>query len=438
MNRTVSAVLVCSALLGAVASHAKEDTPAAGSESDALDLADKADAPSPQPISPLRAFLELAAGQEANPDGAYAGMGRLAFDFRYTGKLSPTVSAVLSARLDMARSRGGGYDGETNTWREAYLSWAAGPELSFDLGRVNVRNGVAVGYNPTDWFKQSAVRPILTLDPALLRENRQGTVVLQGQRVWDRGSVTFTVSPRLSTGGDDGLFSPRLRVTNPQDRWLVTGSYKVRDGLNPQILLFGGTSTPTQLGLNLTALVSDAMVAYAEMAGGDGQSLRDQAATSTASRAWQKRLATGLTYTAPNDLTLTAEWQYNSAAPKRADWQALPRDAQGTLINLASDLQDQTARQQLFVSAQWKPPSLRPLELVGFLQRDLETAGSLGWIEARFRMERTDLALQFHTFGGAAGAIYKAMPQQKGWQIIWRQYFDAAPVMNRRPTDNRG
>ena len=57
----------------------------------------------------------------------------------------------------------------------------ARPDTLIDLGRINVRNGVALGYNPTDYFRAGAVRAAVSVSPASLKENRQGSVMLRGQ-----------------------------------------------------------------------------------------------------------------------------------------------------------------------------------------------------------------------------------------------------------------
>ena len=46
-------------------------------------------------------------------------------------------------------------------------------------GRINVRNGAALGYNPTDFFRSGALRSVVSIDPNSLRENRLGTVMLR-------------------------------------------------------------------------------------------------------------------------------------------------------------------------------------------------------------------------------------------------------------------
>ncbi len=102
---------------------------------------------------------------------------------------------MFSDRLDLVDSDGVPPGENLNTLREAYLSWARRDDQIFDLGRVNIRNGAAMGFNPTDWFKANALRAIVNPDPAVLRENRQGTVVLQAQQLWSEASLSAAFSP---------------------------------------------------------------------------------------------------------------------------------------------------------------------------------------------------------------------------------------------------
>ena len=46
-----------------------------------------------------------------------------------------------------------------NDLREFYFSGSVGQNAYIDIGRVNLKNGVAVGYNPTDYFKKRRREP---------------------------------------------------------------------------------------------------------------------------------------------------------------------------------------------------------------------------------------------------------------------------------------
>ena len=73
---------------------------------------------------------------------------------------------MFADRLDMNRMDGISGNRDINTLKEAYLSWQAQPDRVADLGRINARNGVALGYNPTDYFRAGALRSTVSIDPA--------------------------------------------------------------------------------------------------------------------------------------------------------------------------------------------------------------------------------------------------------------------------------
>jgi hypothetical protein len=333
---------------------------------------------------------------------------------------------VFSDRLDLVHSDGVPEGENVNTLREAYLSWSRTPHQIFDLGRVNVRHGAGMGFNPTDWFKENALRSIVTPDPAVLRENRQGTVVLQGQQLWDRGALTATFSPKLARSEDDATFALDAGATNPRNRWLLAGSYKLHGKLSPELLLYGGDDTPTQVGINVSGLVGDAAVLFGEFSAGKGRSLVAQSLGGAEAESSQQRAALGLTYTTAFNLSFTAEAEYNSAGVDADDWNALAGVdplAGLSVLSTAQKLQDLPARRAWFFYASWKDVLVRRFDLSGFVRYELETDSRSQWLEARYRWERADLALQWQLNSGEPGSIYATVPQQRTVQLVLRAYL---------------
>ena len=308
--------LWCLAVVAAMPARAADPPPAEPNDLDALSIADKTPAAPPQKAaSPWRIYVEAAGGREGWRNGASdSSSSRAALDLRYDGTLQPGLRAVLSDRLDSVRSGSPASDRNVNALREAYLSWQSSPDLILDAGRINLRHGAAWGFNPTDFFKAGSLRAIVSPDPAALRENRLGTVVLQGQKLWSGSSLSVALSPKLASQPSDATFSLDLGATNARNRWLIAGSHKLGDRFNPELLLYGGSSTPTQLGGNLSALLNDATVAFAEFSTGRGQRLIAQSLGLAESDSMQRRAALGLTYTTGFNLSLTAEADYSSAA----------------------------------------------------------------------------------------------------------------------------
>lgn len=414
-------------LVVAASAQAAEPPDGLPDDLDALSLADKAPTAAPEAAKSWRVFVEGAAGRirDGGTDPNFE-TKRGSLDLRFDATVAPGLRAVFSDRLDLLHNNGASRAHDVNTLREAYLSWARTDDQIIDVGRVNVRHGAAYGYNPTDWFKEGALRSIVSPDPNVLRENRQGTVVLQGQQLWSSGSLTATYSPRLGREPNPGTFSLNVGATNPRNRWLLAGSTKFSDKLNSELLLYGGDDTRTQIGLNVSGLISDAAVVFGEFSAGKGRSLVAQALELHQSQRRQERAAVGLTYTTPLNLSLTAEAQYNSAAPDRRQWKALPGldpSARLRVLGTQPTLQDLPVRNALFFYANWKDLLVRRFDLSAFLRRDSETHSRAQWIEARYHWDSAEIALQWQLYSGSPGSVYGSVPQRRAIELALRFFL---------------
>lgn len=408
-------------LLAATAPALADDEDAA-----ALLLADKTTATAEQ-SQDWRVYVETAA-RESRRQGAGLALhgGRASIDARFDKTFAPGWRAVFADRLDMNRMDGVSGNRDINTLKEAYLSWQAQPDRVADLGRINARNGVAFGYNPTDYFRAGALRSVVSLDPASLRENRLGSGMLRGQTLWNGGSLTALYSPKLAQQPSDSVFNPDLGATNQRARWQIALSEKLTKTLNPQWLLSGGAGQSPQLGLNLTALPNDATVAYFEWSGGRAVSLAAQALGDRDDAAFRSRLSTGLTYTTPGNVSLTVEYQYNGAGLDRAGWNALrrgPPAAYGLYRGLVANLQDSPTRDNVFLYAVWQDALVKRLDLTAMVRYDAVDHSRLQWLEARYHWTRVDIALQTQLNTGHSGSNYGALPERRLWQALLRYFF---------------
>jgi len=257
----------------------------------------------------------------------------------------------------------------------------------------------------------------------VLRENRQGTVVLRGQHLWEGGSLTALASPKLATSPDSGRYALDAGSTNPRNRWLLAGSHRISDRFSPQWLLQGGDGQSTQLGLNLSALAGDAATVYAEWATGRGPSLVEQALNPAAASMRHNRAALGLTYTTAFNMVLTVEAQSNSAAPTRGQWQALLPMQRLAVLAVADREQDLVSRRALFVHASWKDLVVPKLDLAGYWRHDAETGSNDRWLELRYRAQRWEAAMQWQGFGGNSETLLGSIPQAKSLELALRFYF---------------
>jgi len=401
------------------------------SEDDALNLADATVESVKAETSPWRIFSEAAAGRttvhEWQLPDRKVNTQRLSVDVLFDKKLTPELRAVLSNRLDLNHQPDALGQQTVNTLKEAYLGWQPQSDRVLDVGRINVRYGAAMGYNPTDYFREGANRAITSFDPNAIRENRMGTAMLRGQTLWQGGALTAIYAPKVSDAPNPGDWSADFGSTNNRYRWLLAASHQLADNLNPQFVLYGDERQPVQMGLNLAMLLNDATVAHVEWSGGRQKSLLAQAVPSAVQdEVFRNRLATGLTYTSANKLSLTAEYHYNGAAVDEAVWNALRTSSMLDYANyryLVEEQLDLTTRHAAFVRASWQDAFINKLDLTAMLRYNLDDDSKLSWLEARYRFDKSEIALQWQLASGNDSSDFGAMAQRRMIQALFRYYY---------------
>ncbi|MFZ6848914.1 hypothetical protein [Undibacterium sp. RuRC25W] len=379
-----------------------------------------------------RIFSEAAAGGGVlRSNSSTQQSQRLSFDVQYDGTLAQGWRAILSDRLDINWPAQIPGQNSINTVKEAYLIWQMQNDILLDAGRINVRNGVATGYNPTDFFRNGALRSIVSADPSSLKEDRQGSVMLRAQKLWDGGSVTALFSPKLAEQANNASFSLDIGATNSQNRWLVALSQKMAEGWAPQFLLFKSEQLPTQIGMNLTTLVNDATVAYVEWSGGRSPSLLAQAYQQQGlyfpdTSAFRNRTSVGLTYTTENKISVTTELEYNGGALDQNKWDALQRGPlaiYGQYRNYLQTVQEAPTARAIFVYASWQDALLNHLDLSAMSRFDAVDSSRMSWLEARFHFSHAEFALQWQRNSGNRLSDYGVATKMQSWQLMARYFF---------------
>lgn len=399
----------------------------AADDLDALSLADQSAEQTANPPSPSRqwqVFIEGMTGyinQKEGFDDIHP--QRISIDLGLDYQINPEWRAVLANRLDLNWQAD--QDEQINTLKEAYLSWQARPNILLDAGRINQRNGMAYGYNPTDYFKVGAVRSVVSIAPSSLRENRLGSGMLRGQYLWNGGALSALYAPKLGDTRETGTFDLDWGASNPSDRWQLSLSQQWLDNFAPQFLLFGESGQSIQIGANFSVLASDALTLHAEYSGGQAASLLDQALRSGSDKQFYSRLAAGGTYTFPIDLSVTLEYHYNQAAANQAQWQALAHHPQAywAYRQYVFNQQDQPTEHGLFMLANWNNALWRNLDLSWMWRHDLVDRSHQHWLEARYHFPRVDLAVQWQTQSGEAGSQFGALPQKSSVHALLKYYF---------------
>lgn len=401
-------------------------TGAAG-DTDPLALQSAAEPVAKAPERSLRVFGELAVGRIARRyDLGAADLRRASIDANWSYKPAPGWRLVLSDRLDDLHPVDQGSRATLNSLREAYASWQdeAGRNV-VEFGRINVRNGPAYGYNPTDFLRDGALRSVTTVDPLALRENRLGAVMVRAQRLWTGGSASIALVPKVASSPSDKSLSLDVGATNHRDRMLLTLGVQPTDKVSGQLLAYTQRGVGTQLGASMTALLSDAAVGFVEWSGG-----RDQLPATTPlvepGRRNANRLATGLTYTTAARLSLTAEVEYNGFAADRGAFARLgsvgPLGVETYLVD-AQRRQDNASRKAYLLYATQQGGLGKNIDVTGLIRVNGDDHSRLAWIEIRHHWPKLDLALQWQHAGGRAISEYGVLPERQIWQLLVAYYF---------------
>ena len=398
----------------------------AGTDEDALNLADSTPVVQER-ISPWRIATEASLARTQQRYGLEDfNSVRFSLDMHYDAALKPDWRLVFGDRIDRTYSSSGIGNDTVNSLKEAYVSWRPNTNAISDFGRINARYGVAYGYNPTDFFRSNSLRSVTSIDPNSLRENRLGTGMLRGQVLLENVSITAIYAPKLARTSSDKPFNTDFGATNNRDRWMISGSRQFSENVNPQFVLFGGSGQSVQAGVNFSALVNQATIGYVEWSGGAGKSLYADAIGTNEVRKFRQRLATGLTYTNDYKMSITAEFDYNSAAFAKNDLSTLARSDFVNYLRYRTYAQNQLelpTRSAAFLYGTWQNALVNHLDLKAMVRMNLDDHSRLNWIEARYHFTKLDLSVQLQQNVGDASSEYGALPQSQKWQTMITYYF---------------
>jgi len=281
-------------------------------------------------------------------------------DIRYTNKLSKNLNFVLSNRLDILEPVNtfepiAPAQSLRNTLREAYVSYHfSSPKTSYflDLGRVNIRNGVGSGYNPTDYFKDASVVTSTSRDPNSLRLNRLGVLTANLQAVTEWGAFSFTAVPELANErsfdelrDNQTVLGLGLDRTNSTSTLLTKFSPTINDRITLDLLVRLADGERASAGLNLTGLLNDSLVANLEISAQKQQSLIGPNDIVSEDE-WQARLAANITWTSSYGFELTAEYFYAGDALDRQQLNAFQESLDSTDIEKFISIQNQRSLEQ--------------------------------------------------------------------------------------------
>lgn len=158
-----------------------------------------------------------------------------------------------------------------NDINELYLTWNINNLNTFEIGRINIKNGVALGFNPVDFLKKYAGNEEVSDDPVVLRENRLGVLMARYQNINKYGSFSLLGIPKINSSQDKwyttgGTFSLNLDKTNRTEKYIAKIEFNTFDNIQPELFYILDDSQ-SGYGASISSGVGNRMIIYAEWSG---------------------------------------------------------------------------------------------------------------------------------------------------------------------------
>jgi hypothetical protein len=407
-----------------------------------------------------RLFLESAATASSlrgdlpipAPSASADWQERLSLDGAIQLPIGPQLTGILSDRLNFLAendiavpSRAEG----RNDLREAYVSWEPVTQSYLDVGRINERDGVALGYNPTDFFRANTMVDLASIDPSVQREDRLGTVMVRGQTLFAGGSVRAVFAPKLQNAEPTtavASLDPQIYRTNFTNRFLLTGSVDLSADVVPQVSAFVDDGHP-RFGAALSRTLGEATVVYGEWAGGRQAGVIGAAhdlgvATGLLPAAFRdpqpgqsfaNDLALGGSWTDASVLTLNLEYHYHQAGLDRQQWgQWFGRGSASSLYGgffwyvraFAAAQEDPLTRQQLFVRVDAQDTLARDLDVSALAFVDLYDGSTTFQVSAAYNFSGSwTLSALLSANAGAPRSDHGSLAQTGSAILLVTRYF---------------
>jgi len=206
--------------------------------------------------------------------------------------------------------------------KELYYKGNFTQEQYYKLGRMNIKEGYAKGFNPTDYFKNN-LSLTLSNDPKEQKDNRLGSLALSYSLFLDEFVFRTLYSPKIESEkntflSDKSYYGLYLDKTNAENRASVYVDYSGVKNLSSSFLLHYNDEK-LNIGLNLSYIYSD-FIFYFESSLKNTEELINQTTF-------------GFTHTSEYNLVSSIEYIYNEEKESKSSVFLTTR-ASDALVNL--------------------------------------------------------------------------------------------------------
>ena len=365
--------------------------------------------------------------------------GRLAARLYGQGDLGGPFGIELNTKLRTYGNNRERYQPQNNIRLDVQsLAFSYSPSSAWRwvAGRTNIRNGVASGFNPTDWFKDNSQVTFESLDTADRREDRLGVVAVEGVWLREESVLSFGYRPDLhvkpdTAASNSDVIGLSLDRTNNKDALFVKYAPSPASWNNLTLTLSSlYENDRPSLGAEMSLAVVDNLVLYSEWFAQRRQSLTDEATRSHPDNMRiYNQLASGFTWSVSEALVgnenvaLSVEYHVNEAGLNQSQlgrWRDAIAEGNSqarSVAQLAATRQEPLARQQFFTRLAWDDfwgdcdlsfiTTVTPMDGSGFGQLTLSAP-----IQPNMRID-----LQGYHYFGSSNTIYGSAGRKEGWML---------------------
>lgn len=326
--------------------------------------------------------LEMRAARNELLDGSSIGVYRGSAHWFGRWSLGEDGSLIYNLRARATKIEGASFtldDSLRLDLQELAYTHRFSNDFTLEFGRLNIRNGVAQGFNPTDWFKADSLITADSQDPSDRREERLGTLIIGGTGSVGSTLYQFGFRPRIRAGegsllADKDVIGMGFDRTNPSEAAFLKVSPELGGGvaMTGYLLWEDGHAGA---GFEVSSSLGDSLVFYGETFIQDSRSIAAQALRDGQGSAafrrrmdaddgyeWLTQAAIGMSWSLPigqEDASLSLEYHFNDAGLSDSEIDALAAAegmdlaAAGAIRNLAAVEQMPLAREQLFARFAW-------------------------------------------------------------------------------------
>lgn len=363
-----------------------------------------------------RRFWDFALSKN-NPHRSNSPRANLGFDQYQSGTLEQSLYWVLSGRIDFDASpaTGIGHEHLSIALREAYFTYNL-DQLHFDFGRINIRDGVALAYNPSDVFRSGSLPTRRTEDPSRLRESRLGLVAIQARTNGSFGHIAGIAAPAITDAQSPVWYDPQLGAVNGREPQIYFKYTPPRwHDLYTNFIVHRVAKTSSTFAFNLSQNLGQRWMSYAEFA-----SVRTDALSANQANIWQtkhqyQQAAIGTSYSNEKRQTMSLEYQFNGAGLNQSQWNNEWQKADGVAIAQRfmriGRQQDPLSRESLTALLQWDQLTSPHDDLTCLYRLSLIDKSHLQWCEWRYKQDRQEWSVSLTHLAGQPRSEFGAAQQ---------------------------